>query len=336
MVGTFRRTLAVVAGGAALLAIVAGIAAPSLAADLEKLWVPKSYVKDSKNQKNRVFYRTAIPENALVGIRLGRKANEVLRKYGDPSRVVVGQPSQSNMQQSVPGGMPGGMPGGLPGGIPGAMPGMGMPQLPYTPGAVLDEGDTGMGFGPPRPGMPGFPGPPMPGVAGGPPMPMGPAGMGLGGPPMPGMPNAGGTPGAMGVPGIPGPMGLNRPGMMGAQQQQQQAQQSWGGASSRLQENQIAWTYDLSNGVTLEFELTDGIVTSITAVGKGPYAPSRTRMGLELGDSYRLALLVAGFPETQLSQSRFIVARYPQKRATLTFDKNKLVGITIAIESDEE
>ena len=82
--------------------------------------------------------------------------------------------------------------------------------------------------------------------------------------------------------------------------------------------------------------MTDGIVTSITAVGKGPYTPSRTRMGLELGDSYRLALLVAGFPETQISESRFIIARYPQKRATLTFDRNKLVGINVAIEADEE
>ncbi len=337
MVCSAKRVLAALAAGTVLFGLAAVAAAPILAADLAKLWVPKDYISGCKNTKNRVFYRTSVPENALVGIRLGRKANEVLRKYGDPTRVVVGQPSRTNSQQTIPGSMPGGMPG--------AMPGMGMQGVPYTPGG---EDANGMGFDPARPGMPAFgmlpgagmQGPGMPGAGGlvGPPMPMGGGvGMGPGGMAggMPGvMPGAGGAPGAMGMPGAPGMLGLGGPNAAGAQGNQMA--QSWGGASSRLLENQIAWTYDLPNGVTLEFELTDGIVTSITAVGTGPYIASRTRIGLELGDTYRLALLVAGFPETQLSQTRFIVARYPQKRATLTFDKNKLVGINVAIEADEE
>lgn len=328
MVSSYKRPLVALAVGVVML--LAAVAVPVIAADLQKLWVPSSYIKDSKNTKGRVFYRTAVPENALVGIRLGRRANEVLSKYGDPSRVVVGQPSQRTNQQMMPG----------------AMPSPGMPQLPYAPGMGQGDGSD-MAPGPMmRPGMPGMGGLPGAGMqppgmmnlpgAMGTPGPMGLPGMGPGmAPGMARIPGAGGPPGMAGMPGGPGMLGLGGPtplGMQGAQPQQQ----PWGGASSRLQENQIAWTYDLTNGVTLEFELTDGIVTSITAVGKGPYTPSRTRMGLELGDSYRLALLVAGFPETQISESRFIIARYPQKRATLTFDRNKLVGINVAIEADEE
>lgn len=95
---------------------------------------------------------------------------------------------------------------------------------------------------------------------------------------------------------------------------------------------EITWTYDLQNGITLEFIITDGLVTQITAGGQGPWGLSKTRTGLQLGDTYKLVLWVCGYPENQRYAARFLRVSYVNKsRALYTFLNKKLVGVTIAM-----
>ena len=129
-----------------------------------------------------------------------------------------------------------------------------------------------------------------------------------------------------GLPGLPG-VGTNA---------QQQTQSQSGGTTQSLTEEEVTWTYDLSNGVTLEFIITDGIITQITAGGVGPWKLSRTRSGLELGDTYKLVLWVSGYPESQKYVGRFLRVSYVNKsRALYTFINKKLVGVTIAMVPSE-
>ena len=95
---------------------------------------------------------------------------------------------------------------------------------------------------------------------------------------------------------------------------------------------EITWTYDLQNGITLEFIITDGLVTQITVGGQGPWGLSKTRTGLQLGDTYKLVLWVCGYPENQRYAQRFLRVSYVNKsRALYTFLNKKLVGVTIAM-----
>jgi hypothetical protein len=139
------------------------------------------------------------------------------------------------------------------------------------------------------------------------------AGMiGLQNPPMAGLP---------GMPGMPAPGGV-------APVQPQ----ATGGTTSVLTQEEVTWTYDLNNGITLEFIITDGLITQITVGGAGPWSLSKTRTGLQLGDTYKLALWVCGYPESQKYVGRFLRISYVNKnRALFTFLKNKLVGVTIAM-----
>jgi len=41
-----------------------------------------------------------------------------------------------------------------------------------------------------------------------------------------------------------------------------------GGTSAALSQEEVTWTYDLWNGITLEFIITDGLITQITTGGK--------------------------------------------------------------------
>ncbi|MCE5323261.1 hypothetical protein LLG46_08090 [bacterium] len=127
--------------------------------------------------------------------------------------------------------------------------------------------------------------------------------------------------------GLPALPGMTMPGE-GAPTQSQ----STGGSSAALSEEEVTWTYDLQNGITLEFIITDGLVTQITVGGAGPWGLSKTKSGLQLGDTYKLALWVCGYPENQKYVGRFLRASYVNKnRALYTFLKNKLVGVTIAM-----
>ncbi|MCX8053247.1 MAG: hypothetical protein N3B12_05515 [Armatimonadetes bacterium] len=130
------------------------------------------------------------------------------------------------------------------------------------------------------------------------------------------------------LPGLPGPTSTTGT----------QAQPATGGGESRvLRQEEVTWTYDLPNGITLEFIITDGIITQITVGGEGPWALSKTRTGLQLGDTYKLVLWVMGFPEEpQRYVGRFLRVSYIEKnRVLFTFLNKKLVGITVALVQQE-
>lgn len=134
-----------------------------------------------------------------------------------------------------------------------------------------------------------------------------------------------------GLPTLPGISGMNMPGTTTTQ-----PQQAAGGTTTVLTEEEVTWTYDLNNGITLEFIITDGLITQITVGGKGPWGLSKTRSGLQLGDTYKLALWVCGYPENQKYVGRFLRASYVNKsRALYTFLNNRLVGVTIAMVPNE-
>lgn len=107
-------------------------------------------------------------------------------------------------------------------------------------------------------------------------------------------------------------------------------------AGPAITSEEITWTYDLQNGITLEFIITDGLVTQITVGGQGPWGLSKTRTGLQLGDTYKLVIWVCGYPENQKYAGRFLRASYVDKQRVLyTFLNKKLVGITIALVPSE-
>ncbi len=108
------------------------------------------------------------------------------------------------------------------------------------------------------------------------------------------------------------------------------------GRAGILSQEEVTWTYDLPSGITLEFILTDGKITQITAGGVGPWVASKTRTGLELGDTYKLVLWVMGYPESQKYSGRFLRVSYVNSNRVLyTFLNKKVVGITIALVPEE-
>lgn len=142
--------------------------------------------------------------------------------------------------------------------------------------------------------------------------PMGGPPYGGGLPPLPGM----ATPGA-GVPGMADPTGK----------------------INNLDEDEQCYTYKLKGkgAVTLDFIINSGIITQITASGTGPWPYSKTKTGLQLGDSYALTLWVCGTPEDQKRNGKYLQVSYAQRnRSVYTFFNNKLVGVTIALMPDTE
>lgn len=132
------------------------------------------------------------------------------------------------------------------------------------------------------------------------------------------------------------PMGGEVPGLPGLAPPGAQDQPQQGNAGPTLTSEEVTWTYDLQNGITLEFIVTDGLVTQITVGGQGPWGLSKTRTGLQLGDTYKLVLWVCGYPENQRYAGRFLRTSYVNKsRALYTFLNKKLVGITIAMVPSE-
>lgn len=130
---------------------------------------------------------------------------------------------------------------------------------------------------------------------------------------------------------LPGLPGYNAPGMTPPPMADM-----GNSGSSILTSEECTWTYDLQNGITLEFILTDGLVTQITVGGQGPWRLSKTRTGLQLGDTYKLVLWVCGYPESQKYAGRFLRLSYVNKsRALYTLLNKKLVGITIAMVPSE-
>lgn len=135
-------------------------------------------------------------------------------------------------------------------------------------------------------------------------------------------------PNMSGLPGLPGLPAPGTPGMPSGP--------TSGGESTSLRQEEVTWTYDLTNGITLEFIITEGIVTQITVGGVGPWGLSKTRTGLQLGDTYKLVLWVCGYPESQRFVGRFLRVSYVDKsRVLFTFLDRKVAGVTIALVPQE-
>lgn len=259
-----RRASVVVAAAAFLLPAVFPTICSAAKAQSSKLYVPAKIVKGSSVSGKRSFYRTNVPEDSLAGIRLGRKAQDILARWGNPSRITVAGSQQQDNSGSAP---------TAPSYIPPT-------ASSYATAAAQLSGMMGL------PGLPGYSAPGMTGTSG-----------------LPGMPS-----------------------------QQQSDQSTSGGTKAGLSEEEVTWTYDLANGLTLEFIITDGLITQITVGGVGPWGLSKTHTGLQLGDTYKLVLWVCGYPESQNYAGRFLRVSYVNKnRALYTFLNNKLVGITIAM-----
>lgn len=108
-------------------------------------------------------------------------------------------------------------------------------------------------------------------------------------------------------------------------------------AAGGLSDNEITYTYELNGGITAEFVITDGIVTQITVGGYSPWGLSKTHSGLQLGDTYKLAVWVCGFPKKQEYVGRFLRLRYIENnRVVYTFLNKRLVGVTIAMMPKEQ
>jgi hypothetical protein len=108
-------------------------------------------------------------------------------------------------------------------------------------------------------------------------------------------------------------------------------------------EEQTTWTYDLIDGTTLEFIISQsGRVIQITVAGERAFKASKTTKGIKLGSLYKDVIFKYGFPEHQEKAGRFLRASYADKHhVVFTFlgpgkeEVKKLVGITIALKTDD-
>lgn len=264
----YRRT-PVIATAAIVLSMLVPIALHAAGTSPGKVSVPSRILLGSSVTKGRSFNRPTMREDTLGGIRLGREAREVLSKWGNPTRIVVGGGGGEEAAPGAPGG-------------PAYTPAGGNPYASLTAGVNMAAGMLGLQNSPGGPmagGLPPLPGYPAPNTSP--------------------LPNAGPA----------------------------------SGGAANLSEDEFTWTYDLQGGITLEFVVTDGLVTQITVGGTGPWGMSKTRTGLQLGDTYKLVWWVCGNPESQ----RFVNGKYLRvsyvnaNRVVYTLLKNRVVGVTIAL-----
>lgn len=290
------------------------------------------------------------PERSLVGVRLGRSFNDVLRLYKAPNQVqtvAVAQPADA-----LPG-LGGGAAGGMMG--YGADAGMGMGS------GAMGMGSGGMGSG----GMGMYGG--MGAMGGGPSMGSfgAPGGAFGGGSPF-GSAGAGPGMGSFGAPGgLPGVAsgdldsgeggygsmmgsgmmgsGMMGPGMgSGMMGYGAEAGGSMGlpGAGGPEYSNAILWIYNRPGNVRLEFLINeDGRVAQISAAapaGKS-YPSAKTSKGVRLGSSMQQVMGAYGNPERyrMIPGGRFLELYYTKaNHAAFTFDTTKqmkVVRITIAL-----
>ena len=259
-------------------------------------------------------------ERRLAGIRLNSKASAVLKFYGNPNQVVIGDIGPRESPASAGGGQAGAGGIGTPGGAPG-FPGAG------GRGGLSPAGGRG-GFGGPPAGFggppPGFGGPPQ-GFGGG-----APAGVGGGGDDE----GRGGAPGGFGGSGFGG---AGAGGGVGA----------FGRTTSTLTPQQeTTWVYNRRAGkdvISYEFLIGQGgAVTQIRTIG---YAGGniKTNKGVQLGTTYKEVVLRYGVPEQQFRLGRTLIASYKNKyHAQFQFlnqrsqqenpfsEGNKVISITIA------
>jgi hypothetical protein len=109
-------------------------------------------------------------------------------------------------------------------------------------------------------------------------------------------------------------------------------------------EEQCTWTYDLPDGTTVEFIISqNGRVVQITVGGDKPFKLSKTSKGIRLGSLYKEVVFKYGYPEEHWMVGSFLQADYTDKhRVMFTFcgpdpgQVKKLVGITIALKSEQQ
>ncbi len=283
-------------------------------------------------------------ERYLAGIKLNSRAGNVLKYYGNPNDVVIGDVGFRDQPAGAGGGAAGQAGAGA--GQAGRSGGVGGGSQSLGGGrGSLGRGGGGppAGFGGPPAGFggppAGFGGPPAgfggpPAGFGGPPAGFGGAGRGggeeLGG----GLPGGfGGAPAGLGGGGVGGAQG-GGVGGFGATQSNTSPQQ------------ETTWIYNRRAGkdvISYEFLVgTGGTVSQIRAIG---YAGGniKTSKGVQLGTTYKNVVLKYGVPEEQFRVGRSLIASYRGKNHVVfqflnqrgqqenPFSAgNKVIAITIA------
>lgn len=303
-------------------------------------------------------------ERVLAGIRLNSSSKEVLRKFGNPNQIVIG-----DVGMRTPPAQGGAGAGGMGMGAPGMMgpPGAGMGSGSGMMGGMQGRGGM-MGGGPPPMGMGaggggglGLSAPP-PGAGGGgfggsSMMPGGMMGGGKGSDDVPGAAGGGGGlglsgPPGMGMggpPGMPGGMGGfgGSGGMMGGGPGVGPFGQS---TSTTARQQEVTWIYNRkfkdvkgnTNVVSYEFLIgPGGRVSQIRVLGyysKG----TRTQRGVVLGSTYKDLVRLYGYPEEHTVANGVLIISYKNRAhanfqliqskpgADPSLQNYKIIAITIA------
>jgi hypothetical protein len=238
------------------------------------------------------------PERSLAGIVIGRPASQIFAKYGNPTRVQVGQFTPEATQTP---GMPGAE-GTQPGGF----------NFPSPTSVGLPPSPTGGGLEAPPPAMGGgMPGPTSLGGA-------------LGGTSLANLASSlfGG---AMTGP-TPTP-GMGMPGAFGGAPGMPQGPQLPRRAITK-------YFYDYASGPSLVFTVGyKGLVEQIDAFAPWPWSPARTSRGINVGATYAQVIAKYGFPDSQRQNpDGTLVMDYSEKAScAFTLLNGKVVGVSVAL-----
>jgi hypothetical protein len=235
----------------------------------------------------------ARPERSLAGVVIGRPASQIFAKYGNPTRVQVGEYAPGATQTP-------GMPGGE-----GAQTGFNFPS------------PTSVGL-PPSPAGGGLEAPP-------PPVP-GPTNLGgaFGGTGLANLASSlfGGT--------LTGPTptpGMGAPGMFGAPAGTQQGPQL-----PRRAVTKYYYDYASGPSLVFTVGYK-GLVEQIDAFAPWPWSPARTSRGINVGATYSQVIAKYGFPDSQRqNQDGTLVMDYSEKAScAFTLLNGKVVGVSVAL-----
>ena len=271
-------------------------------------------------------------ERALAGIRINASAKEILRVFGNPNDIQIGDvavrpPTQAGGGQSGTQGMPG-MGGGADDG--GGMPGMGGRGMS---GSMGSSGMMGGGSGGKMGSMMGGGGPSMGGMSG----------PGMGGPSMGGM---GGMSGGMGSSGMQGKMGGGGPmGMGGSGGMQMGGRGNGGGGgigafgqtvSSSTFQQEVTWSYSKKaldakkqqQAIGYDFLISpEGKVSQIRITGYVPRtAKDKSAKGLTLGSTYKDLIRTYGTPKSVMKSGELLVCSYPTQHIEFQLMNMKYVN----------